>query len=662
MFVADTAGFFYPLSLPFNFFAESTDSDVEQLFPDSWGSMNGPRYIIGSKIASGGMAEIHLGKQISRDGFERICAIKRILPHLSNNRDFIEMFRDEAHICKKLQHTNIVRIEGFEDIKGSFAIIMEFVDGSDLRSILSACERSKSRLSVPMALFIAAEAARGLHYAHVKRDEVSQALLAIVHRDISPQNIMISYEGEVKVTDFGIAKAKSKSTETQTGTVKGKYSYMSPEQIMAQEVDRRSDIFSLGIVLWEILAMRKLFQAGNDVATIGRVRNCEITASLGKENKDVTAELEKLVLKCLTKDPKGRYQTADEMEKAIRKFLYMNYSNFTAGNLGKFIKGLLSSQRKKMRKNMQTMLSKQSSPDLAPPKLELAVNKHEEKKKPLPSPSLPPTEDGNVAIRVDQEPDNISGISKHNKQAVFSSSPSAGISKVAPLLKGLSESVRDSHRGSPALVAYGTRRKKRRRRSRASALNTLVFISMAFIIGIVAYLAKNKPTLRLSSSNYLRLKLDTTPPRVKISIDDKPYKNGTYQQTPLVLQASPGKHLIKVFRHGYHPRKFEYRGKEGQAIEKTLVLDAIARMSAVRIVSESSRKKYLLDINNGFFVGESPALVSDLIYNKRHSLRVTLKGGGRKRQFTCSFVPSSRSNNNPHLLIIRGRRCTNHSR
>ena len=246
----------------FNFFGKPTDSSVEQHFPDLWGIMDGPRYILGSKIASGGMAEIHLGKQISKDGFERICAVKRILPHLSSNRDFIEMFRDEAHICKKLQHTNIVRIEGFEHIGGSFAIIMEFVEGSDLRSILSACERSKMRLSVPMVLFVAAEAARGLHYAHTKRDDMSQALLGIVHRDISPQNILISYEGEVKVTDFGIAKAKNKSTETQTGTVKGKYSYMSPEQITAQKVDRRSDIFSLGIVLWEMLAMRKLFQAG----------------------------------------------------------------------------------------------------------------------------------------------------------------------------------------------------------------------------------------------------------------------------------------------------------------------------------------------------------------------------------------------------------------
>ena len=190
----------------------------------------------------------------------------------------------------------------------------------------------------------------------------------------------------------------------------------------------------------------------------------------------------------------------------------------------------------------------------------------------------------------------------------------------------------------------------------------LAFASILFIVGIVAYVVKNKPSLRVSSSNYLQLKLDTTPSRVKISIDDTPYKKGAYQQTPLTLQSTVGKHLIKIFRHGYRPRKFEYRGKKGQTIEKTLVLKPIARMSAVRIVSENSRKKYLLDVNNGFFVGESPALVPDLVYNKRHSVRIMPKGGGRMHQFSCSFVPTSRSSSNPHLLIIKGRRCSNRSR
>ncbi len=618
--------------------------------------MIGARYVLGSRIASGGMAEIHLGKQVSKDGFERLCAIKRILPHLSSNRDFIEMFRDEAHICKKLQHTNIVRIEGFEEIDGSFAIIMELVDGSDLRSILSACERSKSRLSVPMALFVSAEAARGLHYAHTKRDDMSQAALGIVHRDISPQNIMISYEGEVKVTDFGIAKAKNKNTETQTGTVKGKYSYMSPEQITAQKTDRRSDIFSLGIVLWETLAMRKLFQAGNDVTTIGRVRNCKITTSLCKENKNVTPELEKIILKCLAKDPKDRYQTADEMEKAVRKFLYANYSDFSTHVLGKFLKGLLNKKRKQMRKSLQTMLSQKSSPAAAEMKLALAKSRHTEEKH---APRLPPqAEDGNAARKIEfAPPTTLSDPAKRKKgHRAVATQREAKPSNYLVLKEDLSKSVRESKK--EVLTPHAIRaRGKRRGQQKSSSLNMLVVASIIFVVGIIAYVVKNKQDLRLSRPSYLGLKLDTTPSRVKISIDDKLYKNGAYQKTPLVVQTTAGKHLVKIFRQGYRPRKFEYRGGEGQTIGKTLVLEPSTRMSAVRIVSENASKKYLLDINNGFFVGESPALVPDLVYNKRHSVRITPKGGGRTQQFACSFVPTSRSVSRPHLLVIKRGRC-----
>lgn len=625
--------------------------------------MDEQRYILGSKIASGGMAEIHLGKQISKDGFERICAVKRILPHLSSNREFIEMFRDEAHICKKLQHTNIVRIEGFEDIDGSFAIIMEFVDGSDLRSILSACERSKTRLSVPMALFIAAEAARGLHYAHTKRDDISQALLGIVHRDVSPQNILVSYEGEIKVTDFGIAKAKNKNTETQTGTVKGKYSYMSPEQITAKKVDRRSDIFSLGIVLWEMLAMRKLFQASNDVSTIGRVRDCKITVSLTKENREVTPELEKLVLKCLAKDPKARYQHAEQMEKALRKFLYANHPDFSASVLGKFIKERLISKRRQMQKNLKTMLSKPSLD--AAPKPKSTQEQYERFGMVVP----PPIDDGNAAFKIEPKPPakpqpDIPLKKKKKDRSPSHSSKKAGSSGgVSSILKDLSASVREDRavKETP-LVAYGLPRKRRKRKSRGSILNLLAVISIISIAGIVIYIVKNKPPLRISSTTYLQLKLDTTPSNVKINIDGKPYKGGVYQQTPLTLQASAGKHVIKIYRQGYRSRRFEYRGKRGQTIEKTLVLDPIATMSPARIVSHDSRKKYLIDVNDGFFRGESPALVPDLVYNKRHTVRITPKGAGRARQFSCSFVPTSRSRSSPHLLVIRERRCTSRTR
>ena len=624
--------------------------------------MAGLRYILGSKIASGGMAEIHLGKQVSGDGFERVCALKRILPHLSSNKDFIAMFKDEAHICKKLQHTNIVRIEGFEDIDGSFAIIMEFVDGSDLRSLLSACERSKTRLSVPMALYMAAEAARGLHYAHTKRDDISQAVLGIVHRDISPQNILISYEGEIKVTDFGIAKAKNKNTETQTGTVKGKYSYMSPEQIMAQKVDRRSDIFSLGIVLWETLAMRKLFQASNDVTTIGRVRNCKITVALTKENNDVTPELEKLVLKCLAKDPKDRYQYAEDMEKALRKFLNANYPDFSAADLSKFVNQRMSSKRKQIRKDLKSMLSTPAPP--APP----AATKptidlvDSDIPKGLRPPSMPPIDDS-VAYELEDQPAASPAVAniKKKREGIYEiqSTSKSNKDNIVPLVKRLSKQSYDA----PA-VTYGVRRRRRRRRTNKTpgVLNLLALVSILLIAGIAIYVVKNNSTLRTTFSGGLHLKLDTTPATVKISVNNKPYKNGNYLQTPLTIRTDEGRHLVKIFRHGYRTRKFEYRGKDGQTIEKTLVLEPIARMSPVRIISHDKRKRYLLDVDNGFFKGESPALVADLIYKKRHMVRIMPKDGGRMHQFTCSFIPTSRSSSSPDLLVIKNRRCTSHSR
>lgn len=618
--------------------------------------MDEPRYVLGNKIASGGMAEIYLGKQISKDGFERVCAIKKILPHLSRDKDFIDMFRDEAHICKKLQHTNIVRIEGFEDIDSSFAIIMEFIDGSDLRSILSACERSKTKLSMPMILFIATEAARGLHYAHTKKDDITRLAMDIVHRDISPQNILVSYEGEVKVTDFGIANAKNKNTETMTGTVKGKYSYMSPEQILAKKVDCRSDIFSLGIVLWEMLAMRKLFQSRNDVSTIGRVRECRIPFSLGEKNKEISPELEQIVMKCLAKDTKDRYQTAERMEKDLRKFQYTNYPDFTAGDLGKFIKQRLVSRRKQMQKHLKAMLTKNSNPAASqartPPASrdtaavfpaggELILN-------------TPPARSKQaVGTDYDDSYDNEYDTLSQNKPIKKKTASAFSV----PKIRDMTESPRISY-GNEAAVASYPRRKHRKKRSKVKGGPVLLITVMGVaILTLAVFIAKNKTSLRVSTGNFLQLRLDTTPSTVKISINGRKYQNGQYLQTPLTLKSKPGRHIVKIFRQGYKVRKFEYQGRKGQLIEKTLVLDSATHFSPVRIVSSNKHKKYLLDVNSGFFRGNSPALIPDLAFNKRHTVKVLPKGRSRKSSFTCSFVPTSYSKTNPYILIITTRRC-----
>ena len=635
--------------------------------------MSVSRYVLGTKIASGGMAEIYLGKRVGEDDFQRPCAIKQILSHLASNKDFIDMFRDEAHICKQLQHANIVRVEGFEEISGSYAIVMEFIEGSDLRSLLSACERADTRLTIPMTLFVATEAARGLHYAHNKRDDLTQKSLNIVHRDISPQNILVSYEGEVKVTDFGIANAKEKNTETQTGTVKGKYSYMSPEQISAEKVDRRSDIFSLGIVLWEMLAMKKLFQSRNDVSTIGRVRECKIPFSLSKKNPEISAELESIVLKCLNKKIDRRYQTAEEMEKSLRKFLYTNYSDFTASDLGNFVNERLLTKRKQTQKELKELLATPADSQLSldtglisPDNLQLASGQdHNYQSAPMSPPfssvAFPGTKnkpDRSAKVmaqvtplraddgkRADSKPDQTRVSGKKRKK-----------SRV-PMVRDLSEETLAGY-GSETVAAPRKRRSKRSRSKRQKPALLLAIVAVSVLVVAIAYIIKTS-ILQVPIGNFLQLKLDVTPSVVKLIIDGKKYRDGRYLQTPITLKSKKGKHRVRIFRQGYKPRSFYYQGKEGQTFEKTVVLEPATRFSTVKIISQNKRQKYLLDVNDGFFRGESPALIPDLAYYKRHVVKIFLKGGkSRSDRFNCSFMPTSYSKANPYILVIAGRSCS----
>ena len=217
-------------------------------------------YYLTKKIATGGMAELFRARRkVGLEGFEKILAIKRILPHLSNNRDFVAMFADEAKIAAQLTHQNIVQIFDYGRLDETYFIAMEFVLGSNLRGIMEKTRQLDTQLSINDCVFIITKAAIGLDYAHRKRN-LQNTPLDIIHRDISPQNILVSYEGEVKLTDFGIAKAALTTSITKTGVLKGKVSYMSPEQARGEGLDRRSDIFSLGVVFYELLTHRKLFE------------------------------------------------------------------------------------------------------------------------------------------------------------------------------------------------------------------------------------------------------------------------------------------------------------------------------------------------------------------------------------------------------------------
>jgi len=279
------------------------------------------KYILLRRIALGGMAEIFKAKVAGAEGFEKDLVIKRILPHYSEDESFIQMFIDEARITAKLQHQNIVQIFDFDVVDGSYYIAMEYIEGKDLKDVLEEAIKQKDSLSVAQCVWIAIEISKGLHYAHTKEDK--GAPLNIVHRDVTPSNVMVSYRGDVKLMDFGIAKATQRSTKTQAGAVKGKVAYMSPEQARGKTLDGRSDLFALGVMVWEMLTGRRLFLAESDFETLNNVLKMEAPPP-SQLNPEVPADLDPIILKCLAKDPNARYASVETFGRELTRWFYSN--------------------------------------------------------------------------------------------------------------------------------------------------------------------------------------------------------------------------------------------------------------------------------------------------------------------------------------------------
>jgi serine/threonine-protein kinase len=296
------------------------------------------KYEFVRKLATGGMAEIWLARQTGMQGFEKPVVIKRILPHLSTDQVFVKMFLDEARVAACLNHPNIVQIYDLGCVEGQYFIAMEFVDGVDVSTVLKMGRTRKTPLKLRFTLRIVSQACEGLHHAHFLTDMNGQKL-NLVHRDVSPQNILVSYTGNVKVTDFGIAKARGRSTKTTTGTLKGKFGYMSPEQIAGGFVDHRSDVFSLGIVLWEMLTYRRLFKRDNEAATIMAVASEEIPSPKRYWPK-LPEELDRITMKALDRDIEKRYQTARELGNALEQYLASQGLGVVSSEIAQFLDAL----------------------------------------------------------------------------------------------------------------------------------------------------------------------------------------------------------------------------------------------------------------------------------------------------------------------------------
>jgi eukaryotic-like serine/threonine-protein kinase len=298
-----------------------------------------PRYQVIERIDAGGMAEVFKANSTSLQGFQKLVAIKRILPTLTQNQHFVRMFLDEAKVSLHLNHTNTVQVFDLGIADGTYFIVMEFVDGTNLKNIIDYLQRQKQAMPVEQAVFIAIEICKGLTHAHDKLDQAGKPL-SIVHRDISPPNVLISRAGEIKITDFGLAKAKSQAEQTDPGVVKGKFGYLSPEAAFGEEVDARTDIFAVGILLWEMLAGRRLFLGESDYDTLQLVRAAQIPP-LGRMRSDVPPELERVLSRGLSKDIDARYQTSADFARDLARFLFRYGQVVTNYDIAEMIREVL---------------------------------------------------------------------------------------------------------------------------------------------------------------------------------------------------------------------------------------------------------------------------------------------------------------------------------
>lgn len=314
------------------------EDEEEQLFG---------RYRLLYQLAFGGMATVYLGRAIGPGGFDRPVAIKRIHPHLAKQRSFVEMFLDEARIVSHISHPNVCSVYDFGEIDGTYYMTMEYLVGESLASLLKTVagrpDALHSRRWRALALRLIADACEGLHAAHELKDDHGRPL-DVVHRDVSPANLFVTYDGAIKVVDFGVAFAQGRLHETATGAIKGKLAYMPPEQFAGEPADRRYDIWALGVCLWEMLTGRRLFRRSNEVETMMAVRSGEIPGP-SVVDPTIDAAIDSLVLKALEREPGSRYTSAREFGQALQTYLASCGERASLADLAEWMAELFNERR-----------------------------------------------------------------------------------------------------------------------------------------------------------------------------------------------------------------------------------------------------------------------------------------------------------------------------
>ncbi len=300
--------------------------------------MHGASHEVLGRLAVGGMAELYLARTTHDDGRREVVVLKRILPHLAEDPEFVRMFRDEAYLAATLDHPNIVSVHDIGQDGEDYFFTMEYVHGENVRTLIKAAQKLETPLPLDHVVQIAKGVCDGLHYAHERTDDDGQPL-RIVHRDVSPTNILVSHDGHVKIVDFGIAKAAAATHVTQAGMLKGKASYMSPEQCRAEPVDRRSDVFAIGILMYEMTTLTRLFRGDNELAVLHQILTGTVEAPSTRID-DYDPELERVVMRALGQKPEDRYPTALALREALEEYERIRGFSSSPSQLGQFLKEL----------------------------------------------------------------------------------------------------------------------------------------------------------------------------------------------------------------------------------------------------------------------------------------------------------------------------------
>ena len=514
------------------------------------------RYELLRQVATGGMGEIYLARTRGAGGFEKHLIIKTILPHLAEQEEFVTKFLDEGRIVVQLTHGNIVPVFDMGEEDGEYFIAMEYVPGLDVRAILKRLSARGEQMPIEVALYITCELCKGLGYAHRKTDDDGNCL-NIVHRDVSPSNVLVSREGEVKIIDFGIARAAGKVAETKSGSIQGKCCYMSPEQARGKSLDARSDIFSTGVLLYEMLTGQRPFEGDSDLESLELVRQCDADAP-GALRPEVPQQVDAIVERAMARDPDDRYQAIDEMFVDLQHEMYRCAQPVTSQRLAEELEEIFEAahqeesdeQRRRPPANLDEALE-----------LQLAEAEQRPSSDEAPDVAFASTAtagaDGTQTLAPTPTPTTVDENQSDSSSAVLAPTPEDSSETPPDDVSRIDDDERDSRSYSSLGIELDEQRRLILRRRHIA-----VTVAAALAIGAgiaTVYLLQPAPEATLE--------LETEPSGAQVHVDGDEWA-GT--STPASLELSPGEYRIELTLDDYRPRQFRVDLQAGE----TKVLDA----------------------------------------------------------------------------------------